>query len=435
MNTNFMNFQPTSTTQSQPNSTNQPVYHPSNNTSMMNNNNSTQSQVLTNITNLQPNTQPLTQDFKPHDLQQSQFQQVPLQQSQPSNQVFPADNTTPSEQMYTKYEDLPNFGNNVDIVSVVNLLKMHFEDKNNWKNPFDALDNLRILNKYYPNELNNIVSIFWKYIVECIEKPKTFIAKNALIFVTEIFMNSKNVRLNDDIIMGLVPHVLSKASSDKGFVKKEAQSALKELTVNCCYDSTIVILCQQTLDKNPAIGDIAILTLAQVLNNIGENMSKLNPTTLIGLTKTMAKTLDTGKHANMKKYATMVCNYICRLFGLDNYINLIKGSNLSQSEELAMSKSVEGKKDSKRASGLFQEFVQERKKLVRMSQMSTGSNFQDMQGGFGSNNGSQQPWQSQGSNSLFGGMQGLSQSQQHQSPGFVPGGNFMSGSTELKHNE
>ena len=376
-------------------------------------------EVLNNITNIQqPMMTQTTQEIEyqkalllqqQQQLQQQQIGMIQQQQTQNNvmtQQPYPTEPTTISEKMYTKYEDLPSLGNNFDVVSVVNTLKMYFENKSNWKSPFDALDNLRILNKYYPNELNNIVAMFWKYIVECIESPKTFIAKNALLFVTEVFMNSKNVRIHDDIIKGLVPHVLAKASSEKGFMKKEAQNALKELTVNCCYDITIMVLCTHTLDKNPAIGDIAILTLAQILNNIGANISKLNQLTLYGLARCLAKTLDMGKHAEQKKYATMICLFICKLFGLEDYARLIKGSNLSKGEELAMVQVVEKKKDTKRVENL-QEFKTEKKRQARMSMMSQGISV-PFNGGalFGMNENvnpnSQQMMFMQGGNSMGG---------------------------------
>lgn len=275
--------------------------------------------------------------------------------------------TTP-EQVYSKYEDLPNFGSDVNISAVIGQIYTLFQDKTNWKNTFDAIDNLRILNKYYTHELNAIVVNFWKSILECLESAKTFVSKNALIFVTEVFQNSKNVRLQDEIINGLVPIVLVKASSEKGVLKKEAQEALRELSTNCCFDSTVVILCRESLGKVASVNNIAILTLTQILNNIGENISKLDQQTILCLTKTLATTLNTGKLANMKKLAGMICVYICKLYGFESYANLIRNCNLSQAEQLEMAKVVEKQKGAGvRNSFAFRELVHETKKQIKNS--------------------------------------------------------------------
>lgn len=237
-----------------------------------------------------------------------------------------------SEDIYTKYEDLPEFSQGTDLNEVVKQLQILFQEKSNWKNSFDAIDNLRILNKYLTRELNNIALAFWPNIIESLQSSKAFVARNSMNLVTEMFMNSRHVRLLDEIVTALVPIVLAKVSYEKGAFKDQAQEALKELCANCCYDNTVMVLCSEAHNQDTAIANSAIKTLCQLVNNLGKNVSKLKYETLVYLTKTLASTLEGGKLDSMKKLAGMMCVYISKRYGLQNYELLLKNSNLTQSE-------------------------------------------------------------------------------------------------------
>ena len=290
-----------------------------------------------------------------------------------NGQVF--DQTSDSSSPYTEFAALPNYGENVNINQVVEQIKLFFEDKQNWKSVFDAIDNLRILNKYYPNEINDIAGMFWKYITSCLESQKTPILKNILIFIKEMFFHTaKDVRLHDDLITGIMPFILKHFSSEKKLIKSEIEAILEAFLTNCCFDSSVLVLCQCVHDKNPSISEIAFITLAKMIANIGENLPKLQFTTLETFMLTLGKTLDSAKKGNMKKWAGDLCINTCKLFGIENYYQLIQntlGNHLDLAQHLV--KAVEEKKEltgESRIKGL----VQETKLKVRMSQF--GGNMQ-----------------------------------------------------------
>ena len=315
-----------------------------------------------------------------NDINYKKSNQMPTQivqivQSNISNTLDQIQDTNTSS-AYTKYEELPNPFTNIDLNTIISPLKNFFEDKTNWRNPFQALDNLRILNKYYPQATNNIITMFWKYILECIDNMKTHISKNVLLYLTEIFENCKTYSLSDEILTGLVPHILAKASSEKSLIKIQAEVALVHITNYCCNDTVILCLCSSCFDKNSNISEYALQTLGKIIFNIGENLPKLNFKTLSSLTNTLAKLLESAKKGNMKQWVSQICGNIFNLFGLQNYVELISTTFTPEQKPLAelLIKCVDDRKEYKVRDSMFHEFLNEKKKMVRMTQQHSFGN-------------------------------------------------------------
>ena len=87
---------------------------------------------------------------------------------------------------------MPQLPNEMDPKFVLKEIKNLFTQKN-WRSVFDGIDNLRILNKWYPQDVNGIVCEFWTEIVSALESSRTPIVKNILIFLKEIFSTSKAI--------------------------------------------------------------------------------------------------------------------------------------------------------------------------------------------------------------------------------------------------
>jgi len=271
--------------------------------------------------------------------------------------------TEPTVSIYTTYENLPNYDQNIDLNQVVQSMKALFSDKANWKSKFDAVDNLRILNKYHFKMMNEIISEFGPYILECFESQKTSIAKNILMFSTEVFMNAREVRLYDEIIGVLVPQVINKSISEKSILKKEAESALLFLIQNCVSDCSVITLAKCCLEKNPAVCENALLTLSKVVAAIGDNLPALKFETLQMLMLTLGQLIDCAKKGNMKKLATSLCQDMYRRFGVENYKDLVLAT-VGQSHPQFLpffEKAVEEKKDPKLRNLEFSEFRKEKR--------------------------------------------------------------------------
>lgn len=287
------------------------------------------------------------------------------------NNVAPGfnDDTKQASSVYTAFEDLPNYGENVNLDYIVDQMKILFEDKSNWKSKFDAIDSLRILNKYHAEKMNEIIDLFWPCIVESFDSQKTNIVKNIIMFSAEAFMNAREVRLQDEVIMALVPHVLNKSTSERSMIKKEAETALCNLISNCCYDSSVIILSKCCFEKNPAICEVSLYVLASMVGNIGDSLPMLRQESLQILMLSLAKIMDSAKKGNMKKWATEVCWGIDQRFGRENYQELVITYVANENMDLAqyLAKAVEEKKDVKTKDSGFHDFVQEKKKTLRLN--------------------------------------------------------------------
>eukprot|EP01017_Pseudomicrothorax_dubius_P009155 TRINITY_DN13064_c0_g1_i3.p2 TRINITY_DN13064_c0_g1~~TRINITY_DN13064_c0_g1_i3.p2 ORF type:complete len:328 (-),score=80.44 TRINITY_DN13064_c0_g1_i3:1814-2797(-) len=267
---------------------------------------------------------------------------------------------TSATQVYTSFEDLPNYGTDVNVVEVLDLIRKSFEDKSNWKSTFDALDNLRILNKFYPHDVNNIFEAFGKYIMEGLESVRSNIAKNSLIFIKEVFTYTcRSVKVADEIISEVIPVVLSKCFSDKAFIKAEAQECITQFLENCVGDISIITLCRSCFDKNVNICELSMQAIAKMIESLGENISRLSNDTIAVLMKSLARIVD-GKRASMAKIAQQICEYMIKLFGPDNYLNVMS-QVLTEEEGSTMMRTLENKKDKSSRPSHLHEVLREQK--------------------------------------------------------------------------
>ena len=255
-------------------------------------------------------------------------------------------------QLFTDYKDLPNYSQAIDVSAVVKRLYELFGDLGDDKNVFDAIDNLRILNKYYTRELNSILINFWSSILNALQHSSSLVVRNSLVLLSEVFKNASIERLLDEVVSGLVPIVLAKAALSKSIIRSEAKEVLRELATNCCYDSTVTTLCFQVCSDSIEVSDLAVRTLAQLLNSIGENISRLHSSTLMTLMRTLASTIKSVKAPHTSKIAETVCVYICKLHGVEGYSNLLSNSNLDQESYMTLFQAIQGKKGLPERSGI-----------------------------------------------------------------------------------
>ena len=87
------------------------------------------------------------------------------------------------------FDSLPDYKRGVNLQNVLSQIEQSFQQgKTNWKKNFDAIDNIRILNKFHVKETSQIFARFWKYIDNIFKKPKmTYVIKNLLLYIKEVF--------------------------------------------------------------------------------------------------------------------------------------------------------------------------------------------------------------------------------------------------------
>ena len=189
---------------------------------------------------------------------------------------------------YIKFEDLENLPENADKILLLERIRFSFESKD-WKENLQAIDLLRSINKFYPADMNEVCRIYWKNIIESVNSLRSAVAKNSLIFAAELFLQSKGIKLYDQIVSDLVPILLLKCYNDKAFLKSEAQKAIDAIATNCIYDSTLIAFCKECFNKLPQICEISTKIIARIIGFIGADLPKLQPLTFRTLFITLAK--------------------------------------------------------------------------------------------------------------------------------------------------
>jgi len=80
---------------------------------------------------------------------------------------------------YIDYDNLPQYPQNINVNEITGKIMEHFKC-GDWTKKFASIDNLRIINKYYPSDSNQIFQMFWNQILQCLEDKKTCIEKNIM---------------------------------------------------------------------------------------------------------------------------------------------------------------------------------------------------------------------------------------------------------------
>ena len=204
---------------------------------------------------------------------------------------------------YVKFEDLEYLAPDCDKALLLARLKEGLESKD-WKQNNLAIDILRSINKYYPVDMNQICQTFWKNIIECLNSLRSALSKNTLMFVAELFQQTKGIKLHDQIIAELVPLLTMKCYNDKCFLKVEAQRAIDAMVTNCVYDSTLVAFCKECFSKNAHVSELATKVIARLIGLIGVDLPKLQPNTFRELFVTLAKVLTIVNKGNGGKEAS-----------------------------------------------------------------------------------------------------------------------------------
>jgi len=272
-----------------------------------------------------------------------------------------------SSDLYTKFEDLPNYPQDADMKIIMDQIRRNFDSKQDWKSVFDAIDNLRILNKYYPQEINEIVGVYWDAIVDCLDSQKPPIIKNILLFLKEMFKSSSYIRLHDGIISNLIPLILNKVLSEKAFIKREVEKIVDLFVTNCCFDSSIQTLCRVVDEKKGQVQEYAMDILIKMVYNIGTNLPQLQTASLKALMLTLANTMNSAKNGTLKTKAANLCKGFKDIFGFANYYNLVKLAMEDESPHLIdlLFQAVRAKREDDRRKSRMLEFISKQKSNLK----------------------------------------------------------------------
>lgn len=125
---------------------------------------------------------------------------------------------------YTDFVDLLNFEGSMADERFEEALR--FSSSDDWKEQFFAIDVLRRLNKYFPEVLENRIMESFQFIETCIHSPRTYLGKNTLIFIQEIYMQPRSESLIH-FTREIVPILETKTAHESAFIRIESTTALQ----------------------------------------------------------------------------------------------------------------------------------------------------------------------------------------------------------------
>lgn len=115
-------------------------------------------------------------------------------------------------------------------------------DPEQWFLQFEALDDMRRVNKYYPEFIFKFLGQYEAFIKESVDNLRSGISKNSLMFVNELLQN-KNHASYQEISLGFIkstlPNILHKSVYEKVFISNEANHAVLHSLQNCLYKETL----------------------------------------------------------------------------------------------------------------------------------------------------------------------------------------------------
>ena len=284
---------------------------------------------------------------------------------------------TSTTNIYTAFDDLANcYEDNSNFGAIISELKEQIESEDNWRIHFAAVETLRVLNKYYPNEIRKYFADLVTFLQKSLESLRSNLSKNTLMLIREVFQSYKHSQALDSFLNEILPIILEKSVSEHSFLKSEARAALKALEKTGCNNNVIQVHCSKSFDKNGVISELSFQSLTDIIQQAKENLTKdISHDILETLFHTVAQSLD-GKRAVNKRVAKGLCEQLKRLFSeggkdFDGYMR--ENLKLKETEIQIINESM--KKSTHNTRAVFSCFIKTKKLKQEVDKNSNPANF------------------------------------------------------------
>lgn len=214
---------------------------------------------------------------------------------------------------YTDFDALPNYDASIALDSVFENILANFASPE-WLDRFHALDNLRILGKFYRRDLDLVFDAFGKHIVDALASPKTCVVKNTLAFLHESFETAAATPLNPAIVTFLLPLLLAKAGGCGSVLRAPLERTLLSLSRNCISDEMLAKLADCASAAPTNASRLAFHFLACALDTLKNSLARVKPDTLRAIFQAFGRTLLGPATAN-KVLCKKIVRYVHFLMG------------------------------------------------------------------------------------------------------------------------
>lgn len=213
-------------------------------------------------------------------------------------------------------------------------------------------------------------------IIEFIDSVRSSLAKNALILLNELFsepMPPKEDKANYNsliaVIKTTIPHLISKVSSNKSFIKNDSNICLESLIQNMKIPETLLTFIQLMNSKKNKEGDLCVDLSIKMIKNLGKEFFVQNAQ-FTEFMKPIISLYEAQKNANAKKCQNIL-NCFVEVMGKDEFDKKIEKCGKKEKENIKAimeAKIIEAKRKTTNCSSLhFRKDIKERKKTFLLS--------------------------------------------------------------------
>ncbi len=261
--------------------------------------------------------------------------------------------------IYTPYESLPN-PNLTDpspqYSNALALLKTEL-----WKNNYEGLEQLRILNKYNFPFLCTKLDELDPFIKLHLDSLRSGVLKMTLLFIQELAgsgADPSEAAARSDALRSylpkLIPALFVKLLDSKKFIVKEVETCLTKVVTFSCSPEVVISLCEQCftgIAKGTTWSDNVIAYLEAAINAKAslELLEKIK----LHLMRTLVDALGTTRKAMIRKVESIL-GTLKKTCGPEALVNAIKTSGLSEAEQVKLqaAMAVKGEEKKKPEGGL-----------------------------------------------------------------------------------
>lgn len=272
--------------------------------------------------------------------------------------------------VYTPYAELPNPKLAVDTLDEHFLGLVALFESEGWKDNHSALEQLRVLNKFYFEYLCTKLDEVDPYVQVHLNSLRSGLLKTALLFMQELAGSEADAgecAVRSASLKGYLPRqipvLLAKLLDAKKFIVKEAELALKNVAAKVCGPEVIVALCEQCftgISKGTLFADNVMEYLEL---GVGARMSgDMWESCKLPLVVTLGHAVSTGRKHMVKK-ASSILAALKKTCGEEAVLAAVKGADVAKAEQQKLQELLAGKgEEKKKPDSGFKAFLQSKKK-------------------------------------------------------------------------
>ena len=232
-----------------------------------------------------------------------------------------------------------------------------FASSGDWKENYYAVDTLRKINKFSHETFELRWMEVFEFIETCIHSPRTYLGKNVLILIQEVYMQPRGEGLIN-FTSKIVPLIEIKTSHESSFISKESHFALQFLWASMPYPEVIEAIWEGCSSKSVDVNNTTWKALIISLQNL-ERGYFAYPQKCKILFETITNALTVSKSIDAKAAIK-----ILKIIGKESSIAICKEvfweSEVHKSNRILLV--FEQKKKKKATSGGFRNFMKKMKK-------------------------------------------------------------------------